>query len=122
MAEIVERSINTGLLAFPLGVWFCRKIERDLPNRFREGHSQLAARVVITEQHISDRRAALHAGKPGFEYSRHILVYPVDTYRPAIDEDDDHRFADRINCLHQIQLVAWQIETGARGAFTDGFS
>src|SRR5450432_492392 len=73
IAEVVERSIDSRLLAFPLRVWFCGKIERNLPNSFREGHRQFAARIVVTKQHVGDSGTTLHSGKPGFENARHIL-------------------------------------------------
>src|SRR5687767_6716994 len=122
MSEVVERAVDARLLTFPLRVWFGGKVERDLPRGFGKRHGQFAARVVIAKENFGDRRAPLRSREPSLHDRRHVLVDPVDTQRPAIQQYDNHRFTDRVNSLHEIQLTPGQIETRAAQTLTDSSS
>ena len=61
-----------------LGAGFERKIEFNLAHGFREGNGQLAARVVIAEKGFSYHAPAFGPGEPGFQYGRHIFVFPIN--------------------------------------------
>src|SRR6266404_5138596 len=119
VSEIVKRAVDARLLTFPLGLWLGRKIERNLPDGSRKRNSQFTAWIVIPEQDIGDRCSALRAGKPSFNNAGHVLIDPIDAHRPAINQNHDNRFSGRVDCLDQIELMAGQIETGARCALAD---
>src|SRR5260370_33285374 len=114
VSEVIERAVNSRLLTFPLRLGLGRKIERDLSDRLRKSHRQLSAGVVVAEQNVGDRSAALRAGKPCFQNPGHVLVYPVDAHRSSVDENHNDEFAASKDCLLKFQLVSGKIQTGAR--------
>src|SRR4051812_34764794 len=111
MAEVVERAVDARLLALPLRVWLRGKVEGYLPGCLREGDGQVASRVVVAEEHVGDCGAALRAGEPSFDDGGHVLVHPVDTQGPSVDEDDDYGLARGVDCLDKFELPTGQIET-----------
>ena len=84
MSKEIERAIHARLFAFPLRIRLGRKVVRNLADRLRKCDTQFAARIVITEQNISDCRSTLGAGKPSFNNSGNVFVDPIDADGPAV--------------------------------------
>ena len=74
---------------------------------------QLAAGVVIAEQNVGNGAAGLLAEVPALENHRHVLADVIDGKRPAVEEEHDHRLAERDHRLDQFFLAANEVEAGA---------
>src|SRR5260370_26787701 len=62
VSEIIERAVNAGPLAFPLGLWLGRKIERNLSGGSRKSNGQFSAnrRTDRSEEHTSELQSHLN--------------------------------------------------------------
>src|SRR6185295_1358982 len=58
-------------------------------------------------------RASLLARVPGVENRRQLCILPIDSERAAAEQDQDRRFAQRMDLSYQLLLWFWQSDVGA---------
>src|SRR5262245_11299772 len=75
-AEWVERFTREIAVCAPLHPIIFER--RKLVDGFIECHGESSARVVISEDHVSDRRATFFSRIPGFNDCWHVLIFPID--------------------------------------------
>ena len=92
-------------------------VDRRLPHIDGEGDRQFARRVVITEQHVCDRVAALRARIPRMQNGGHVVVCPGDRIGATAHHHQHDRFARCNELFEQGLLIAWQVERGTAGSF-----
>ena len=67
-------------------------VELDLPRGAREGDRQLAAGIVVAEQHVSDRPSVLISQEPALHYCWRVADQLRNSERSAVHKDHDNRF------------------------------
>src|SRR6185369_5357439 len=85
---------------------------RQLFDRFVKRDRETAARVVIPEQHVGDRRPAFFARIPAFENRRHLFVGPIHSNGTAVEQNEYDGLAQGLNFLQQFFLLFRKIDAG----------
>ncbi|MCY1175121.1 hypothetical protein D9M73_153450 [compost metagenome] len=98
-----------------------------LPDRAREADWQLAGRVVVAEQNVSDGVAAFGASEPGFQHGVGLLLLPAKGQWTAVHQDQHQRFARGFQGADQLALAGRDFQGSAArrfmrhaARFTDG--
>src|SRR5690349_17175036 len=84
-----------------------------MTHRTRERNRQLASRVVITKQHITDSIAQFLTEVPALKDHWHFLNEIVKRQRTAIEHKCDDRFARRHHGIDKLILSSNQVKIGS---------
>ena len=92
-------------------------VHRDLPDRTREGHRQLAGRVVIAKQYIGNCITAFSPRKPGFQNRISLLIFFHQRQRTPIHQHQHQRFTGGFQRRNQVTLALRNSDIGPAGGF-----
>src|ERR1700739_4916554 len=82
-----------------------------------EGNGEAAGGVVVAEEDVCDGGSTGLARVPGFDDGGEVLVFPVDRYSAAVEQNQDDGFAGGGNGADQVLLDFGQVEAGAVAPF-----
>ncbi len=92
-------------------------VNRDLPDGAREGHRQLAGRVVIAKQHVGNGVTAFGTGEPGFQNGVSLLIFFHQRQRAPVHQHQHQRLAGGFQGRDQIALALRDSDVGPAGGF-----